>query len=106
MIFLNPKAKEAFFVRSFTRRVKNEAAKSEQRIKLAMEVGVRSLPAFIWTLGITKLAAAHLNGFLLARGPSWPFVVVNNLAKATVARLHLQIYHYLVATQFTQYLYK
>ena len=26
--FLNPKAKDAFFVRSFTRRVKNEAAKS------------------------------------------------------------------------------
>ena len=68
---MNPKAKEAFFVRSFTRRVKNEATKSGQRIKLAMEVGVRSLPAFIWTLGITKLAAAHLNGFLLARGPSW-----------------------------------
>ena len=62
-------------------------------------MGVRSLPAFIWTLGITKLAGAHLNGFLLARGPSWPFVAILGCCKrfkkaTTVVRLHLVIYHY------------
>ena len=94
MIFLNPKAKEAFFVRSFTRRVKNEAAKSEQRIKLAMEVGVRSLPAFIWERdrGTWNNKTRGRPSQRFPFGP-WPFVVVNNLAKATVARLHLQIYH-------------
>ena len=42
--FLNPKAKEAFFVRSFTRRVKNEAAKRWAH-KASYGGGVRSLPA-------------------------------------------------------------
>ena len=43
--------------------------------------------------------AAHLNGFLLARGPSWPFVAILGCCKqfkkaTTVVRLHLVIYHY------------
>ena len=100
-IFLNPNAKEAFFVRSFTRRVKNEAAKSPTR--KAMEGGgcpfITRIHLDTWN-NKTRGRASQRFPF----GP-WPFVAVNNLAKATaMARgLHLQIY--ITSGQFMQYLY-
>ena len=89
---MDPKAKEVFFVRSFTRhRVLKRGRPRATRIKPAMEVVSVHYPHSFGretgALGITKLVAAHLNGFLLARGPSWPFVAIRGNSWPFVAIL-------------------
>ena len=78
-IFCDFEAKEVFFVRSFTRRVKNSAKSGGQRIKRGGCPFITRIHLDTWN-NKTRGRASQRFPF----GP-WPFVAVNNLAKASVA---------------------
>ena len=98
-IFCYFEAKEVFFVRSFTSRVKNSAKSGGQRIKRGGCPFITRIHLDTWN-NKTRGRASQRFPF----GP-WPFVAVNNLAKASVAaRLNREIYQCNVFSEFTMYI--
>ena len=97
-IFCDFEAKEVFFVRSFTSRVKNSAKSGGQRIKRGGCPFITRIHLDTWN-NKTRGRASQRFPFR-----PWPFVAVNNLAKASVALLHREIYQCNVFSEFTMYI--